>query len=298
MYHWPVIPGKDGCSSPDPSPSRPRAFIRLLHPFPSFLNAAVVAVFACVAVRGWPGIVTVASLSLTMLLIQFAIGALNDWADRHLDARTKPAKPIPSGLVSAPVALGTALLLGTASFALSLREGAAASLLAMTGLGIGAAYDLGLKRTPLSALTYALALPLVPVWVWTANGRLSGAIVAVAPLGMLLGFALQLANALPDDEGDRAAGLRGTVQWLGAVRARRLCWLLFVGSLLLALLLAPLVGLRAFPFAVCWAGAAALAAVAIALYRQRPGVRSLRTGWALLAPSAALVAVGWFASLP
>src|SRR5215207_1953397 len=142
-------------------------FLRLLHPFPSLLNAAVTVALAYVAVRGRPPLADVGTLALAMLCIQCAIGALNDWADRALDARTKPEKPIPAGLVRPALALTAALALAAV---LAARFGLAAWALAMAGLGVGVAYDLGLKRTPLSALTYAVALPLLPVWVWTSLG--------------------------------------------------------------------------------------------------------------------------------
>ena len=272
--------------------------VRLLHPFPTVLNAVVVGVLACVAVRGWPGTARLLSLVATMLCIQAAIGALNDWADRELDAAVKPAKPIARGLVSPSFALGTAVLLGGCAAVLAMRDGPAAWTLAMLGFGTGVAYDLGLKRTPFSAFTYALALPLVPLWVWAALGRGSLALAAVVPVGFLLGCGLQLANALPDAEGDARMGVRGTLQWLGPARGRRMAWLAFGAGLALAGLQAPLVGLGPFPFLPCWIVAGALLAGAILLYRKEPSVRSLQRGWTLLAPAAGLLAVGWLGSLP
>jgi 4-hydroxybenzoate polyprenyltransferase len=44
----------------------------------------------------------------------------------------------------------------------------------------------------------------------------------VYPLGVLLALALHIANALPDDEVDRRAGVRGLVQRLGTAWAVRL----------------------------------------------------------------------------
>jgi 4-hydroxybenzoate polyprenyltransferase len=274
------------------------AYARLVHPFPSLLNAIVVAAFACIAVRGWPGIERVVWLSTTMLCIQFSIGALNDWADRDLDARTKPAKPIPSRLVSPSMALVVAVLLAMTAAVLAAWGGPAAWVLAMTGLGIGIAYDLGVKRTPYSALTYALALPLIPVWVWTALDVESAALFVVLPAGMLLGLSLQLANALPDADGDTAAGVRGTLQVLGPQRGRRLCWATFALALLVSAGLAPMVQLRLMPFAFTWAAAALLLGIAVASYQRRPSERALQLGWSLLAPAAGLLAVGWLVSLP
>ena len=283
--------------------SRPRypalgAFVRLCHPFPSLLNALVTGALACVAVGGWPGGERLLVLMATMLCIQCAIGALNDWADQDLDATTKPWKPVPAGRVSPRAALLTGVAFAVTGSALAAAGGVAAWALAMAGLAIGIAYDLGLKRTPASALTYAVALPLVPLWVWTALDRGSPALAGVLPVGMLLGVGLQLANALPDAEGDRAAGVRGTLQWIGVARGRWLAWAAFGGAILLALALAPLFSLRALPFAACWVAAAALLGGAVVLAHRDRSARALQRGWSLLAPAAGLLAIGWLGSLP
>ncbi len=278
--------------------ARLRGVVRLVHPFPSVLNAVVAGALACVALRGWPDAGRLLWVTVTMLVIQCAIGAVNDCADRALDARAKPWKPIPSGLVSADLARMLAVLLVGAAVALILVGPSRAWPLGFAGLGVGLAYDLGVKRTPFSALTYALALPLVPVWVWTAMGRDSPALVGILPVGVLLGVALQLANALPDAEGDTAAGVRGTLQWLGPARGRRLAWLTFAAALIVAVLLAPPLGLQRWPFALSWAIAALLLLITVMAYRREPSVRSLQRGWSLLAPAAGVLAVGWLASLP
>ncbi len=71
--------------------------LRLVHPFPSFLDAVVAACVASVAGAELPRAL---QLGLSMLLLQFAIGAANDWADAPTDARAQPWKPIPSGVVT------------------------------------------------------------------------------------------------------------------------------------------------------------------------------------------------------
>jgi 4-hydroxybenzoate polyprenyltransferase len=291
----PTAPGTPASRAPR---LRLAGALRLFHPFPSILNALVAGALACVAVRGWPGSGRVLTLTATMLCIQCAIGALNDWADRDLDARSKPAKPIPAGLIGAHTALAAACLLGGVAALLAARSGGAAWGLAMAGFGVGIAYDLGLKRTPFSALTYAVALPLVPIWVWTALDQASPALVAVLPVGFLLGLGLQLANALPDAEGDARAGVRGTLQWLGPELGRRVAWLSFGAALAVAALLGRVSGLHPWPFLVCWIGAAGLLAMAMLVYARHPSQRSLQLGWTLLAPAAGVLAVGWLASLP
>src|SRR5215212_7488080 len=46
--------------------ARAGGVVRLLHPFPSVLNAAVTVALACVAARGWPGLGAVATLAAAM----------------------------------------------------------------------------------------------------------------------------------------------------------------------------------------------------------------------------------------
>lgn len=298
-----VAAGRYSMTAPPVSPRarlriRAAAWFRLLHPFPSLLNAITAGALACIAVRGWPGGARLLSLMATMLLIQFTIGAANDWADRDLDRSARPEKPVAAGLVSPRLALMLALILGGAAVALASRDGPAAWSLAALGLAIGLAYDLGLKRTPFSALTYALALPLLPIWVWTALDRTTPALAALLPVGALLGLSLQLANALPDARGDTAAGVRGTLQWLGPARGRAVAWGAFGLALALAALLAGVLHLRALPFVPLWLLSAALLAATVSLYQRGRNERALRLGWSLLAPAAGLLAVGWLGSLP
>ncbi|WP_375373510.1 UbiA family prenyltransferase, partial [Micromonospora sp. ATA51] len=47
-----------------------------------------------------------AALAGASVLLYWAGMAANDWADRHLDAVERPERPIPSGRVSPPAALG------------------------------------------------------------------------------------------------------------------------------------------------------------------------------------------------
>jgi 4-hydroxybenzoate polyprenyltransferase len=74
--------------------------------------------------------------------------ALNDWADRAVDARERPSRPIPSGRVTPRFALGLAAGLTAAGAALAVAtEGRRA--LALVGPLAAAvwAYDLALKKT-------------------------------------------------------------------------------------------------------------------------------------------------------
>src|SRR4051794_34468777 len=91
------------------------AAARLVHPFPSVLDGAVVAVVAVVAGGGLP---TAIALGASMMLLQFAIGTVNDIVDAPRDAGHKPGKPIPAGLVSRRAA--TAIAVASAAVGLLL----------------------------------------------------------------------------------------------------------------------------------------------------------------------------------
>nr|BFE72579.1 hypothetical protein GCM10020092_058800 [Actinoplanes digitatis] len=74
--------------------------------------------------------------------------AANDWADRDLDAAERPERPIPSGRISAPAALGIAAGLTAAGLALAARAGGARALAVAGPLAAAVwAYDLRLKNT-------------------------------------------------------------------------------------------------------------------------------------------------------
>lgn len=284
-------------------PRRALSWIRLVHPFPSVLNAAVVALLAIVASDGDPDWRTAALLAATMLCLQCAIGAVNDLMDRQLDAASKPWKPLVSGAVSPTVAVAVAVACALAGLTLAWIASPEAWPLALLGLLIGLGYDLGLKRTPFSALTYSLALPLAPLWVWIAVSSPTPAVVAAVPLGALIGFGLQLANAMQDAETDAAGGVRGTAQWLGPRSSRIVCWAAIGGALALAPVLAAWSGLAWFPFLAAWlVGCCALTA-SIGLSgmgcaaRDERGAR-VQVAWTLLALSTGVLACGWFVSMP
>jgi 4-hydroxybenzoate polyprenyltransferase len=268
--------------------------LRLLHPFPSTMNAVATLVFAALALGAPPSVRTAALLTGAIFASQAAIGSANDWADRDLDRATKPGKPLAVGLVApwcALLILGVALVIAALCAA---QFGLASLLLVATGTGLGLAYDLWLKRTPASWLPYLLAIPLEPIWVWTALGRFTPRLLWLYPLGATLLLALHLANALADLSGDTAAGVGGLAQRLGRRRAAGLLWI----AALLPILLASALGF-ALPLRWSrWLPAVALSLLpllaAILLVQRRPGQNVVyRTVFGLLIVSTIILAAGW-----
>lgn len=199
--------------------------LRVVHPFPSFLVAGLTVALVPFA-GGDPSPWLYASLGGGMLCFQFSIGLANDVFDRDADEVEKPWKAIPSGLISWRKAMVLAGAFAGAGLAATAWFGPAAWLTGVAGLTCGLAYDAYFKRTPLSWLPFALALPLIPAWVFLAAGEWDPLLWWEFPLGGILGLALHLANQAPDAAGLHA-GLAGRA---GEPAARVLSVGLFGGA--------------------------------------------------------------------
>jgi len=208
--------------------------VELLHPIPSLLTTVAAVGFALIFgigrsdVRLW-------WIGVAMLLVQFSISALNEWADADLDRQAGRQRPIPLGLVSPRTALMVAVLCAVGAFLLSTLAnfGAVSLLLVGIGLACGWAYDLRLKGTPLSFLPFAIAFPLMPFWIGLLAGRPASSLGVLFLGGSPLAIAIHLADAIPDRERDRAAGLRTLAVALGRPGAELVAaGLLLVGTLL------------------------------------------------------------------
>jgi 4-hydroxybenzoate polyprenyltransferase len=87
--------------------------------------------------------------------------ALNDYADRYVDAVERPDRPIPSGRVDPRFALVLSTGLTGAGVALAGATGGRRALrIAVPLTGVVWAYDLALKQTPLGPFTMAAARTL------------------------------------------------------------------------------------------------------------------------------------------
>ncbi len=270
-------------------------YVRLLHPFPVAMNGVAAAAFATLAAGGQPGWRHLALIVAAIVGSQATVGIVNDLRDRDLDAVAKPHKPLVSGrasvtgayalgAVTLAVVLVTGAMLGVVSLAL---------VVAMTAAGL--VYDLWLKRTALSFLPYVLGLPLLPVWAWICVRPAPSRLWLTYPLGVLIGFGLHLANALPDAERDAACGVRGIVQVVGARAALALCLGAFAATLLI-------VGALTWG---SWGGgvgvllgvAAVLLGVAAVSAALRPTVATLQRNWGVLICSALCIAAAWLRAL-
>jgi 4-hydroxybenzoate polyprenyltransferase len=228
------------------------------HPAPTLAVTALITVLAAAAGRDAVGCCLVA---LAVLTGQLSVGWSNDLVDLARDTVAgRRDKPLVTGEVKArtvAIAAGGALLL---CVPLSLANGLLAGSAHLIGVAAAWCYNLGLKRTPLSWLPYAVAFGLLPAFVTLAlpgHPWPPGWLVAA---GALLGVGAHLTNVLPDIDSDLAAGVNGLPQRLGQRRARALAAVvLLTASLVLVF------GPPGTPGPVEWTGLAATGALAVAI---------------------------------
>ena len=124
---------------------------------------------AVAAGNGRPG--RLVGLSASSICIYWAGMALNDWADREVDAVERPERPIPSGRVTPRTAFGLAAGLTTAGLALAAATGGGPAFRTSVLLAATAwTYDLGAKNTPAGPAFMAAARSL-DVLVGAGNNR-------------------------------------------------------------------------------------------------------------------------------
>jgi 4-hydroxybenzoate polyprenyltransferase len=271
--------------------------LRLVHPFPSILDGVVVALVAWVA-GGSPWVA--AQLGGSMVLLQFAIGALNDVVDAPTDSGHKRGKPIPAGFVTPQTAVWVAIGCAAGGLALAVARGPVPGGLAVAGLAIGAAYDLKAKGTALSWLPFAIGIPLLPVFGWFgAAGRLPGAFLVLVPAAAIAGTALAIANTSADMERDVAAGTRSVAVMLGRRRAAILVAILHSVVAVVVVASAAIFGasagwLAAILVAVAVVGSGAALGVAAA---RRAAAAVGERAWEVQAVGTGLLAVAWLGAL-
>lgn len=149
---------------------------------------------------------------------QLSIGWSNDLIDEARDrAAGRSDKPVARGAISRRIVRTATAIALVACFVLSLACGlpsAAAHLLLVVAAGW--AYNLGVKRTVLSPVPYAVAFGALPAVVWLALPSRPWPPGWMMLTGALLGVGAHLLNVLPDLADDEATGVRGLPHRLGA----------------------------------------------------------------------------------
>lgn len=115
-----------------------------------------------------------AALPLASICFYWAGMALNDYADRDLDATERPERPLPSGRVRPGHALAAAVGLSVSGMGIAaLTGGRSAARTAGALAGVVWAYDLVLKEGPLGPAAMAAARGLDVLLGASAAGRTS-----------------------------------------------------------------------------------------------------------------------------
>ena len=261
--------------------------IRVVHPFPSALDAVAVGIIALIA-GAQVGLAL--RLALGMLGLQFAIGAANDFADAPTDRLVRPDKPIPAGFPRRAAA-GMSVTAAGLGLVAAATAGPGALAVGVVGLVDGLVYDLRLKGTPLAWVPFALGVGLLPLYAWLgARGAVAPAFAAVVALAATAGAALALANALVDIGKDRLVGVVSVATYLGAGRtlAANASLLVLINLATVASTLAvsgasPLLFVEVCGCALGWAGLGLAAATS---YQARPASWEIQAGGSVVLGSA------------
>ena len=235
-------------------------------------------------------------LGLGMLLLQFAIGAANDFSDAATDFVAKPRKPIPAGLVGRRTVAALCVVASTSGLAAAATVSSIALGVAVVGLADGLVYDLRFKATPLAWVPFAAGVGLLPLYAWLgARGSVAWTFLGVVAMGVVAGAALALVNAYADLDRDRRSGVRSIAAFLGAKRT-----LIFNAALLAMCQVVALATTMAVPAPGGWmvveAGGCVLAWFGLAL----AGVRGNRAGplvWEIQAVGLVVLGTAWLAAL-
>jgi 4-hydroxybenzoate polyprenyltransferase len=137
-------------------------------------------VVAGAAAAGWPFGPATPALAASSACLYWAGMALNDYADRDVDAAERPGRPIPSGRVTPRFALGLAAGLTGAGIGLAGLVGGRRALAVAAPLAATVwAYDLVLKQTAAGPVAMAAARGL-DVLMGAGAGRLRPALPGAA----------------------------------------------------------------------------------------------------------------------
>ena len=180
------------------------------HPGPT---SVVTLIAGMLTVAGGASWVTSVMTVITVLAGQLSIGWSNDWLDATRDAMRKD-KPTAAGAVSETTLRTAAFVALASTVLLSVQVSWPCGLWQLVLVGAGWLYNFGLKATALSPLPYAIGFAALPVYALTMA---ASEVEWWIPLcGSLLGVAVHFANVAPDVDLDRAQGVHGVPQRLGA----------------------------------------------------------------------------------
>lgn len=238
------------------------------------------------------------TLFLAVSFVYASIGALNDYCDFDLDRTAKPLKPLVRGLATPRFALWLTVIFGVIGLWLSIELNWITAGFSALTLALGYWYDFRAKRSLLSWVPFAIAIPSLPLWGFAAAGKFQRELLLAYPLGALLSVGLNMSNTLPDREADAAFGLRALTHRLTQSQAVLLTWALFAGAIAGFAAFAPVLRNEWKILGPGLAVGAFILAVMMADYGVARSTRSLRRCFKMSGILAIVVGLSWVASLP
>lgn len=236
-------------SPPRPGRGPTRDLLRAGHVGP---GAVVTVVVIGLGVAAAVPAIRLAVLAVGVLAGQLVIGWVNDLVDVDRDrAGGRSDKPlVHPGPLTPEIVVWAARTAAVVAVVASLAVGLLAGALHLVAVGAGLVYDRWLKATPASALPYAVAFGLLPVFTVAARPDDAVAATWAVVAGACFGVGVHLANALPDLEVDEVARVRGLPQRLGRRRSLAAALVVLLGGCLATLVGGDLVGWAATAAAV------------------------------------------------
>jgi 4-hydroxybenzoate polyprenyltransferase len=220
-----------------PALNRVRALIITSHPGPSLAVTALTTLLAAEAAPHGIGPVLTAP---ALLAGKLSIGWSNDACDASGDAAAgRTDKPLVRGDISLRAVWSAACVAAAAGLAMALAIGPLTGAVYALAIGTGWAYNLGLKSSLASGVTYLLGFGLMPAYAASTLPAHPAPHWPITIAAALLGLGAHFANVLPDLAADRVAGVGGLPQRVAArwgpaaVRAAALVLLLTATALLL-----------------------------------------------------------------
>lgn len=229
-------------------------------------TVAVTTVVALLGVGAHLDADTLVVVTLAVLSGQLTIGWANDLLDADRDrAVGRSDKPIAAGRLSERLVLGCLVAAGVACVVLSLAVGGRAGAVHLAlGVGMGHAYNLGVKATAASWLPYAVAFGTLPAVVSLAGDPPRWPLWWLLVAGACLGVGAHLVNTLPDLVDDVSTGVRGLPHRIGERASRVGAAVLLAGASALAGL-----GPVGAPAAWVWGVLVVVAALTVIAVRGR-----------------------------
>jgi 4-hydroxybenzoate polyprenyltransferase len=212
-------------------PTKAAALARASHPGPSL---AITIITVGLGFSAGLDPLRLVLMGVSMLAGQLSVGLSNDWIDADRDAAVgRTDKPIALGWIRVSAVRNAAFVCAGLMLVVAAPLGWLAELALVAAVGAAWAYNVWLKRSPMSIIAYLIGFGVLPAVATLSRADPVAPALWAVGVAALLGAAGHFANTLPDLDGDVATGVRGLPQLLGRRWSSALTYLvLLAGSVL------------------------------------------------------------------